>query len=73
MPCVPETDSGVKVRICWLERLLAMHNYLGRVRGPVFINEDGHQSSTAEMNDQFIEKMLEIFEESRELFEVDKK
>jgi hypothetical protein len=51
--------------------LLAIHRHLGRSKGPVFITEEGNQSSTAEMNDLFVELMTEIFDENRDLFEVD--
>ena len=43
----------------------------GRTTGPVFINGDGIQSSTAEMNDVFHELMVELFHYRRELFDIE--
>ncbi len=38
----------------------------------MFVTEkQGNQSSTSEMNDLFVELLTELFEESRDLFEVD--
>jgi hypothetical protein len=72
LPCVPKTDSGIEVKV-WIKRLLTVHRVTGRRTGPVFINEEGVQSSTAEMNDLFQELMLELFDTRRELFDVDVK
>jgi hypothetical protein len=72
LPCVTETDSGIRVKV-WLKRLLAIHSLVGRTSGPVFINDEGIQSTTSEMNDLFQELMMEIFDSRRDLFEVDVK
>ncbi len=50
MLCDLETDLAIKVKV-WLERLITMHRHLGRSSGPVFLSEEGNQSSTSEMND----------------------
>ena len=68
--CVNTTDSGISV-ISWVRRLLAIHRLKGRSDGPAFVNEFDGQSSTAEMNDLFIELLIEIYELRRELFAVD--
>ena len=72
LPCVERTDSGIEVKV-WLNRLLALHSVAMRTVGPAFINEDGIQSSTSEMNDLFHELMIEIFETKRSLFDIDVK
>ena len=72
LPCVERTDSGIAVKV-WLKRILAVHALSGRRVGPAFINEDGVQSSTGEMNDLFQELMLELFETKRSLFDIDVK
>ena len=72
MPCVETTDSGIEVKK-WIKRLLAVHSVTGRRTGPVFINEEGVQSTTSEMNDAFHEIMLELFNSHRTLFDVEVK
>lgn len=69
--CVSVTGSGIQVR-WWIQRVLAVHLIRRRQVGPVFINPvTGRQSSTAEMNDLFLELLGDIFHESRDLFAVD--
>ena len=70
MPCVHVTDSGIRVKV-WINRILAVHAMDGRTTGPAFINGDGIQSSTAEMNDVFHELMVELFHYRRELFDIE--
>ncbi|KAI2511895.1 hypothetical protein MHU86_2411 [Fragilaria crotonensis] len=69
--CVNETHSGIHVRN-WLRRLKSANVLLGRTTGPAFVNPDTRkQSSTAEMNDVFIELLTELLEDDRDLFAVD--
>jgi hypothetical protein len=68
--CVNTTDSGISV-ISWVRRLLVIHRLKGRSDGPAFINEFDCQSTTAEMNDMFLELLTEIYECHREMFAVD--
>ena len=58
------TGSGIKIKL-WLERVLLIHRTLNRVTGPLFVNEGGHQSTTGEMNDLFLEVLTDIYEGSR--------
>jgi hypothetical protein len=70
--CTGTTDSGIMVRL-WVQRILAVHRSLCRVSGPAFVNEEGHQSSTSEMNELFIEVLSEIYDRRPELFGYDVK
>ena len=64
------TGSGIRVKI-WLRRILAVHRNCGRTSGPAFVNEDGYQTSTSEMNDSFLKLLGEIYEETPRLFGLD--
>jgi hypothetical protein len=64
------TGSGIKV-CSWVHRVLAVHRLNQRTRGPAFVSAEGTQSSTAEMNDLFIEALTEIFDHHPDLFGVD--
>ena len=64
------TSSGIRVKV-WLRRLLAVHRLEGRTSGPVFVNDEGYQSSTTEMNDSFLKLLVEIFDDSPRLFGLD--
>jgi hypothetical protein len=69
--CVNETSSGIQVRR-WMTRLKWAHSALGREKGPAFLNPtSGIQSNTSEMNDLFVELLMEIFEDHRDLFAID--
>jgi hypothetical protein len=64
------TGSGIKVRV-WVKRILAVHRVHGRTSGPAFVNADGYQTSTSEMNYLFLQLLVEVFEESPRLFGLD--
>lgn len=64
------TGSGIQVRL-WMERVLSVHRALRRVSGPAFVNSEGNQSTTSEMNDLFIELLVEIYDQRPELFGYD--
>jgi hypothetical protein len=69
--CVNVTDSGIAVRN-WVTRLKSAHVVMKRSSGPAFVNtETLKQSSTAEMNETFLELLSEIYEDDRDLFAVD--
>jgi hypothetical protein len=69
--CVNITDSGINVR-SWVRRLLASHLLRGRVEGPAFVDPtSGSQSSSMDMNDLFLELLVDIYESHRSLFGVD--
>ena len=70
LPCVAETDSGIPVKV-WMKRVMTVHEIRGRTVGPLFVNSEGLQSTTAEMNDLLLEVLTEIYEVKRDLFEVD--
>lgn len=70
MPCVNVTSSGIKVKV-WIKRVLAVHALKGRNVGPMFVNADGLQSTTAELNDLFLEVLTELYDVHRNHFEVD--
>jgi hypothetical protein len=72
MPCVEVTDSGINVK-SWMRRALAVHRSLGRRADPVFINSQGVQSSTSEMNALLLERLTDIHEQRRTLFGSDVK
>ena len=38
----------------WIKQILAVHRVHGRMSGPAFVNDDGYQTSTSEMNDTFL-------------------
>jgi hypothetical protein len=65
------TESSIQVRR-WVSRLRAIHHIYNRAAGPAFMNPtSGHQTSTSEMNDLFIEFLTEIFDDQRDLYAVD--
>lgn len=64
------TGSGIRVKL-WLARLMAVHSATGRSSGPAFVNPKGFQSSTSDMNDLFIEVLIEIYEDDPKLFGID--
>jgi hypothetical protein len=70
MISVAVTGSGIRIRR-WIELSLAVHKIAGRVDGPLFVNERGDQSTTADMNEAFLELMCEIYEENPKLFGLD--
>jgi hypothetical protein len=57
------TSSGIQVKQ-WVRRIITVHRVNGRTSGPAFVNKDGYQSSTTEMNDMFLQLLAEIYEES---------
>jgi hypothetical protein len=68
--CINVTDSGISV-VSWVNRLLAVHRLSRRFEGPAFLNESNAQSTTSELNDLFIEVLVETYEDYRDLFAVD--
>ena len=70
LPCVPVTSSGIEVKI-WMKRVMTVHAIKGRTVGPLFVDPDGEQSTTADMNDLLVEVLVELFDVQRNLFEVD--
>jgi hypothetical protein len=70
LPCVGETESGIKVKR-WMKRVMAVHAVKGNASGPLFVNSEGLQSTTSEMNDLFLEVLSDLYEVRRDLFEVD--
>lgn len=66
------TGSGIQVKQ-WVRRIIAVHRVKGRTSGPAFVNEEGYQSNTTEMNDLFLQLLGEIYEESPSLFGLDVK
>ena len=64
------TGSGIKARL-WMHRVISVHRSHQRVSGPAFVNNAGQQSSTAEMNDLFLEALVEIYERRPDLFGYD--
>jgi hypothetical protein len=61
------TGSGIRVRL-WVERILAVHRSLNRVNGPAFVNSEGEQSTTSDMNELFIESLIGIYESEARSF-----
>ena len=56
------TDSGIDVRSC-IQRLMTVHNFRGRTTGPAFVDPLTQlQSTTSDMNDLFIELLVELFD-----------
>ena len=64
------TGSGIQVKQ-WIRRLMAVHRVQGRSTGPAFVNKDGYQSTTSEMNDLFLLLLVEIYDECPSLFGLD--
>ena len=52
----------------WHRRVLETHLILVRSSGPAFINRNGVQSSSSDMNELFHKALLDLFEEHRDLF-----
>jgi hypothetical protein len=70
MPCVRETDSGIRVEV-WIQRLLTIHEEEGRRKGSALVNSSGVQPSSSEMNVMFIDCLTELCEENSPLFGLD--
>ena len=70
MPCVRETESGIRVEV-WIKRLLMIHEAEGRRKGPALVNTSGVQSSSSEMNVMFIDCLTELYEENPSRFGLD--
>ncbi|KAI2504187.1 hypothetical protein MHU86_10301 [Fragilaria crotonensis] len=64
------TGSGIRVKQ-WVRRMLAVHRASNRSTGPVFVNEEGYQLTTSEMNELFLQVLGEIYEEHPGLFGID--
>jgi hypothetical protein len=64
------TGSGIKIKL-WMERVILVHRILRRTSGPIVVNETGLQSTTAEMNELFLELLSEIYEARPDLFGFD--
>ena len=63
------TGSGIRVKQ-WVRRCLAVHREAGRTTGPVFVNQEGYQLATADMNELFLQVLVEIYEDQPGLFGV---
>jgi hypothetical protein len=69
--CVNVTDSGIDVR-SWVRRLVAVHLLRGRTEGPAFVDAtSGNQSTSMDMNDLFLEVLVDLHDSHRPLFGVD--
>ena len=64
------TGSGIQVKQ-WIRRLVAVHRIWRRTTGPAFVNRDGYQSTTPEMNDLFLRLLIDIYEEHPSMFGLD--
>jgi hypothetical protein len=64
------TGSGIQVRL-WMKRVVAVHREMNRGSGPAFVNQAGQQSTTSEMNEMFLEVLMEILDCRPELFGYD--
>lgn len=64
------TGSGIRMKQ-WVRRVLAVHKASRRTTGPVFVNPEGYHSSTAEMNELFLQVLSEIYEEQPDMFGID--
>jgi hypothetical protein len=64
------TGSGINVRL-WVERILAVHRSLRRIKGPAFINNEGEQSTTSDMNELFVESLISIYDRRPDMFGYD--
>jgi hypothetical protein len=65
------TDSGIDVR-AWGRRILLIHFMRGRTSGPAFVDPTSNlQATTSDMNDMFVELLVDLFESHRVLFGVD--
>jgi hypothetical protein len=64
------TGSGIQVKL-WMSRVMAVHKACGRTTGPAFVNSKGYQSVTSDMNDLFLDVLVEIYEEDPKLFGAD--
>ncbi|KAI2503871.1 hypothetical protein MHU86_10596 [Fragilaria crotonensis] len=72
LPSKGTTGSGIRVSL-WVRRMMAVHRAARRTTGPVFVNQEGYQSSTAEMNELFLQVLAEIYDEQPALFSVEVK
>ncbi|KAI2492689.1 hypothetical protein MHU86_21874 [Fragilaria crotonensis] len=61
------TGSGIRVKL-WLARVIAVHKACGRSTGPAFVISQGYQSTTSDMNDLFLDVLVEIYEDDPRLF-----
>lgn len=64
------TGSGIQVGL-WMSRVIAVHKAKGRSTGPAFVDINGYQSSTADMNSSFLEVLSDVYEEHPKLFGLD--
>lgn len=64
------TSSGLRIKR-WIELSMAVHRSEGRAKGPLFVDQNGYQSTTADMNDLFLEVLSEIYDEAPKLFGYD--
>ena len=62
------TSSGLRIKR-WIELSMAVHRSEGRAKGPLFVDQHGYQSTTADMND--LEVLSEIYDEAPKLFGYD--
>jgi hypothetical protein len=64
------TGSGIQVKL-WIERVIMVHRILCRTTGPAFVNHQGQQSTTSEMNELFLEVLTDIYDSRPNLFGFD--
>lgn len=61
------TGSGIEMKL-WVSRVIAVHRAKERSTGPAFVDPNGYQSSTADMNSLFLEVLTGIYEDHPKLF-----
>ena len=60
------SGSGIRVKL-WLSRVIAVHNACKRSSGPAFVNSHGYQSTTSDMNELFLDVLVDIYEDHPKL------
>ena len=64
------TGSGIQVKL-WLTRVIAVHTSCRRSSGPAFVDSNGYQSTTSDMNALFLEVLSDVYESNPKLFGLD--
>jgi hypothetical protein len=67
---VDVTGSGIRIKR-WIELSLTVHRISGRIDGPLFVNKKGLHSTTADMNEAFLELLCEIYDGNPKFFDLD--
>lgn len=70
LPCQNITGSGLNVKL-WVKRIIGVHRASNRINGPAFVNTQGYQSSTSELNELFLELLVEAYDIDPSLFNID--